>query len=498
MMKWLRKKTLSDFSVAIVSQYLVQFILFFRNFIFAKLLGPYDFGVYSSIFLFFSYGNYANLGVIDGLSRIVPYEIGRGSEERARELLKTGLWGLNFITSLFLLFVIIYSLFSPLETIAVNKTSVILSAVAVLLNQNFMFALTYYRIWHKFKQVYIYQLVQATLDLVLSLLLMFKFKVVGIFWGMTFAFLISFIFSAKNIWKEIKPEINFNLLKEILSVGFQILLVGFTYGFLMSADKFSVANLFEKSKMGYYSVAVGFGVIPYFVSVTLGQFIGQRMVEEFGRTKSKESLKIFLDESLLVLGFITPLISILTIAVAEPFVYFLLPKYIESLNYIAILSIAYYFLSLGAMLGTFLISVNQQGKLLVLNLSFIPLILFLNYLAYKSGVGLLGISCVTFLNFFIRTFILFILGYGNYKDLLYSTKTFAKFFLLSLPIFASFILKFFIPDVYLKFYIRILISFVWLVITYYYLSRKTAIISSMIAIAKKKVETYLDRVLDVF
>lgn len=505
MMKWSRRKVLSDFSVAIVSQYLVQFILFFRNFIFAKLLGPYDFGVYSSIFLFFSYGNYANLGVIDGLSRIVPYEIGSGDEKRARELLRSGLWGLNFITSIFLLIVIIYSFLSPFETVTENKTAVILSAIAVLLNQNFMFALTYYRIRHKFKQAYIYQLVQAVLDLTLSLLLMFKFKIVGIFWGMTLAFLIAFIFSMKNIWKEIKPKVNFHLLKEILNVGFQILLVGFTYGFLMSVDKFSVANLFEKSKMGYYSVAVGFGMIPYFVSVTLGQFVGQRMIEEFGKTKSKESIKIFLDESMLALAFITPLISILTIAVAEPFIHFLLPKYTESLRYIDKLSIAYYFLSLGAILGTFLITINQQVKLLIVNIAFIPFILFLNYLAYNTGLGLLGISYITFLNFFARTFILFILGYGNYKGLIFSTKgflsliiSFAKFSFLSFPIFFSFALKFFIFDVYLRFYLRILISLVWFLIAFYYLLRKTEIISSMIEMAKGKVGMYLNKVLDIF
>lgn len=498
MIKWSRRKAISDFSIALISQYLAQFILFFRNFIFAKLLGPADFGVYSAIFLFFSYGNYSNLGVIDGLSRIVPYELGAGREAKAREFLGSGFWGLNLVSSAFLVSVIIYSFISPFKTIVENKTAVILTSIAVLLNQNFTYALLYHRIKHNFKRAYIFQLIQAVLDLTFSILLLFKFRIVGIFWGMTFSFLLVCFFSLKDIFQEIKLKINFKLLSEIFKVGFQILLVGFTYGFLMSADKFSVANLFEKSKMGIYSVAVAFGVIPYFASATIGQFIGQRMIEEFGRSRSKENLKIFLDESLLVVAFITPLISMLTITLAEPFITILLPKYVESLRYIDKLSIAYYFLSLGAMLGTFLISVNQQGKILVLNLIFIPFILLLNFAVFKTGLDLLGIAYVTFANFFLRTFLLFVLSYSNYSKFFPSVISFVKFSLPSLPILLVFGFKFVDFSEYLRFYFRILIVFIWIGVAIYYLSRKTQIVSSMIGVIKEKAWVYLEKVLNIF
>ncbi len=498
MIKWSRRKAISDLSIAFISQYLTQFILFFRNFIFAKLLGPADFGLYSAIFLFFSYGNYSNLGVIDGLSRIVPYELGAGRESKAREFLGSGFWGLNLITSAFLISVIVYSFISPFETIVENKTAVILTAIAVLLNQNFTYALLYYRVKHNFKKAYIFQLIQALLDLTFSILLLFKFRTVGIFLGMTFSFLLVCFLSLKGVLREINLIINWKLLRKILGVGFQILLIGFTYGFLMSIDKFSVANLFEKSKMGFYSVAVGFGVIPYFASVTVGQFIGQRMIEEFGRSKLKGNLKIFLDESLLVIAFITPLISMLTIALAEPFITIFLPKYVESLRYIDKLSIAYYFLSLGAILGTFLIAVNQQGKILVLNLIFIPFILLLNFVVFKNGFDLLGIAYVTFINFFLRTFILFVLSYINYSKIFLSVISFVKFSLPSLPILMVFALKFVRVDAYLRFYLRILIAFVWFGVSIYYLSRKTQIVSSMMSIVKEKAWVYLEKARDIF
>jgi len=81
--------------------------------------------------------------------------------------------------------VIVYSFISPFETIVENKTAVILTAIAVLLNQNFTYALLYYRVKHNFKKAYIFQLIQALLDLTFSILLHFKFRTDGIFLGMT-------------------------------------------------------------------------------------------------------------------------------------------------------------------------------------------------------------------------------------------------------------------------------------------------------------------------
>ncbi len=497
-MKWERKKALSDIAIAQISQYLTQFILFFRNFIFAKFLGPVDFGIYASIFLFFSYGNYSNLGVVDGISRIVPYQLGAGEDRKARDFLGAGFWGLNFITSVFSVSIIVYSLLSPFKTIQENRFSVILTSIAILLNQNFTYVLTYLRMKHNFKKSYLLQLFQAILDLTLSIILMLKFKVLGIFLGAMLSFLILTLTSIKDLLSEVKPRFDLGILKEILNVGFQILIVGFTYGFLMSADKFSIANLFEKQKMGIYSVAVGLGVLPYFASATLGQFIGQRMLEEYGKTKSKDTLKIFLDESLLAIAFITPIISILTITFAEPFIQIFLPKYIESLRYVDKLAIAYYFLSLGAILGTFLITINQQKMILLLNLFLIPIVLLLNFFAFKNGFDLLGISYVTFLNFSGRTFFLFLLSYKNYYDLYKAIKTFFKFSIPSFPIFLVFAVKFLNLNVYQRIGIRFAFAILFLIVAIIFLSKKTQIVSYMIELMKERIVNYFGKITDLF
>jgi O-antigen/teichoic acid export membrane protein len=81
-MPWSRRKAITDITFVTLSQYLTQFILILRGFIFAKFLGPEQFGVYSAIFLFYTYGVYAQLGILDGLWRLVPYFLAQGDEAK--------------------------------------------------------------------------------------------------------------------------------------------------------------------------------------------------------------------------------------------------------------------------------------------------------------------------------------------------------------------------------------------------------------------------------
>ena len=86
-MTWTRKKALKDVSILTISQYTVQFITALRGFLFAKYLGPEGFGVWASIYLFYTYGQYCHLGVFNGAAILVPEKIGAGKEEEANKLL---------------------------------------------------------------------------------------------------------------------------------------------------------------------------------------------------------------------------------------------------------------------------------------------------------------------------------------------------------------------------------------------------------------------------
>lgn len=479
-MPWSRRKAITDITFVTLSQYLTQFILILRGFIFAKFLGPEQFGVYSAIFLFYTYGVYAQLGILDGLWRLVPYFLAQGDEAKGRNYLSTGFWALNFfgLTFVFLVFII------KLNFI------VLLSAVAVFFFFNFSFMLLKFQIQHKFKLLGVYQILLSIADLIFSSILMFKLRVEGIYIGMNLALILAILIVGKNL--NLKFEKHFDLfeLKEILKIGFVNLLIGFGLRLLMTMDKFSVANFFDKASMGIYSVAYSIGMLPFFIPMALNQVVGQRMIEEYGRTKAVQNLKIFLDESLMFLSFVLPFVSIFAIAFAEPFIILLLPKYIYSLKLVDKLAISFYFISLSAIPLTFLVTINERKWVIISEFLLIGLLFVVNYVIAKSGLGLVWITYAVLVVYFLYFTSLIYLSYRKFYDILKIFNLALKLSLPALPIFLVLALKFINFGEWgnlVKFSLRIMIGLIWISFAIFYLKRKTVIISQMIQMVRERV-----------
>jgi O-antigen/teichoic acid export membrane protein len=487
-MVWTRKKAITDITFVIASQYIIQFILLLRGFIFAKYLGPEQFGVYSAIFLFYTYGIYSHLGITDGLWRLVPYFIGSEENEKAKNYLVTGFWGLNLFASIFLVSVIIYISIASSDFIVKYRIPILLSATAVILFFNLNFALLKFQFSHKFRELGIYQTLLSFFDLLLSLILMFRLGVTGIYLGMNIALLFLSLLSLYKVNFKVEWRFKIFELKEILKIGFVNLIIGFGLRLLMTVDKFSVANFFDKANMGFYSVAYSIGMLSFLIPMGLNQVIAPRMIEEFGRTKEIKSLKIFLDESLLFISFIVPFIAIFVIAFAEPFIAVFLPKYLYSLKLIDKLAIAFYFLSLSAIPLTFLVTINQRREILISEFVLISLMFFLNYMVFKLNLGLTWITYVSVVGYVLYFICVSYLSYRKFYSFRKIIRIILKFSLPSILIFFAFSLKFlhFDENEFLfKFLGRVLIGVVWLWFAILYLKKKTSIISDMINILKR-------------
>ncbi len=479
-MPWSRKKAITDITFVTLSQYLTQFILILRGFIFAKFLGPEQFGVYSAIFLFYTYGMYAQLGILDGLWRLVPYFLAQGEETRGRNYLSTGFWSLNFFGLIFVFFVFALK----------GSFIILLSATAVLLFFNFSFILLKFQIQHMFKFLGIYQTLLSILDLIFSSILMFKLGVGGIYIGMNLALILTILLAGKSLNLKFQKHFNLFELKEILKIGFINLLIGFGLRLLMTMDKFSVANFFDRASMGFYSVAYSIGMLPFFIPMALNQVLGQRMIEEYGRTKEIQNLKILLDESLLFLSFILPFVSILAIAFAEPFIISLLPKYIYSLKLVDKLAIAFYFISLSTIPLTFLVTINERRWVIVLEFILIVLLFVFNFVIAKLSLGLVWITYAVLVVYFIYFICVIYLSYRKFYNIWEIFNLAFKFSLPVVSIFLVFVVKFINFGEWgnlIKFFLRVLIGLIWISFAIFYLKRKTIIISQMIQIIKERV-----------
>ena len=485
-MAWTREKALKDVSVLTIAQYTVQFITVLKGFLFGKYLGPEGVGIWATIYLFFTYGQYCQSGVFNAAFVIVPKKIGSGDFNEANRYLSSAITWVNVFGFLFFLCIIIYVSLSSSTFISSYWIPVLIISLAVPIYQNYYFS--YYRLQfnHNFKKSGIYQASFSAFDLILSFILLLKFGIVGACTGMLFSLFFILLLMHKDSYKNLIIFFDKTTFKELFVIGFQLLLTSFSFTLITTADKFSVANFFSSADMGIFSMASSIAMLPYAVAFAMNTIIIQRMLEEYGKTNNLKSIKIFLREGTASLAFLIPTVSILLITFAELLTPLLLPKYTESLNYIGNLSIGIYFLSISIICYSFLIVQKKYIIIISLQVLLSITVFFCIYCTKKLNIGLQGVSLLTLLNYFIYTLVLYCLSYKNYLKTTEIITRFVKIALPALIILVAFYMKFICADKNILLLIRIGIAGIWGVITYYYLSRHTTIIAQMITIMKNK------------
>ena len=485
-MVWTREKALKDVSILTIAQYAVQFSAVLKGFLFAKYLGPEGFGVWATIHLFFTYGQYCNSGVFYATSVIVPKKIGAGEFEEANRYLSSSITWMNVFGLLFFSTMVMYVTFSSSEFISYYWIPILIISLAVPIHQNYFFSYNRLQFNHNFKKSGIYQATFSTFDLILSFILLLNFGITGICIGMLFSLFLIVFLMGKESYRDLKIFFDKVTFKELSVTGVQLLVLQFSFVFITTVDKFSVANFFSKVDMGIFSMASSLAMLPYTVALAMNGIILQRMLEEYGRTNNLESIKIFLREGTASLAFLIPTISILLIAIAEPLTPWLLPKYIESLKYIGNLSIGVYFLSIGIICWSFLLVQKKYITIISLQILLAGMVVLCVYFSEKLNIGLQEVSLLTIVNYFIFAFVLY---YFSHKNYIKTTAIFIKFVRFTLPpliILSAFFIKFVCADTSILLLIRFGITSVWGIIAYYYLSKHTTIVAQIFTILKNK------------
>ena len=486
-MVWTRKKALKDVTILTISQYTVQFITALKGFLFAKYLGPEGLGVWASIYLIYTYGQYCHFGVFNGAAILVPEKIGAGKIDEANKLLSSAITWMNIFGLLFFIIMAIFVFFSKSIFITTNWLPIVIASFAVPIYLNYNFSIYRLQFQHNFKKSGIYQALFAILDLITSFTLLFLFGITGAFIGLLISLLIIATFITKDGYKELFVFINKDYFKTILKFGFQLLIISFTFIFLTTADKYSLASFFPKKDFGYYSVALSIAMLPYTIAAAIQGIIFQRMLEEYGKTNDVNSLKIFLDESILAIALITPIFFILINTFAEPLISLFLPKYINSIELLYKLSIGIYFLSMGIICFSFLVVIKKNIHLIFSTFFLISLAIFSNYIISKYQPGVTLVTIVTITTYFLYFSILY---FYSYKIFYNTNKILFRLFkiaLISLVIIATILPKYFYLNNILQIALPLCVSIIWATFTFFYLKKNTLILNQIIGILKNKI-----------
>jgi O-antigen/teichoic acid export membrane protein len=169
---------------------------------------------------------------------------------------------------------------------------------------------------------------------------------------------------------------------------------------LRSADRTVILALISEEALGYFGIATIatsiIGTIPNAVhNVTIAP-----VMEKFGKTRNKDSVKNFFIEPMILIAYAIPvLIAGLYFFIHLPIDYFL-TKFSQSIPVVKILIIGSFFQAAAQPALSISLAFNKQIKMIFLVVPLVALNFVLNIMLIRMGWGIEGVALGTGITFF--------------------------------------------------------------------------------------------------
>ncbi len=373
----------------LVSNFLVILVGFINSIVFPKLLSINDYAVYQTFMLYLSYTLVLSLGLSSGL--FIKYG-GRNYHEIDQKAYKSEIILLFVILLLFTIIGVVSAIFFH------NKIVLYISLCIVSLN----FVVTYkflYQAWNKFK---IYSVINGIIPISISGLALLFWLVTGnlkadfviapylIVNGLVCLYLLGGFYqeTLKVKVNKIFSSENFALIR----IGFFVMLGNFINILIHSLDRFFVKALFSSYEFAIYSFAMSLQTIMTIFITAIAQPLYPQLVA--GKIDEKKGSQI--KEILILFGSLSGCAYFVCALIIK----WLLPKYLASINIIAIFFVVFPAMAIINCLYINLYKATRQIKRYIVTLVIIIGTSFLlngaAVLIYKNYLSLVVSTTVTY------------------------------------------------------------------------------------------------------
>lgn len=321
-------KVFKGISLYTISSLSLNFCSLFTGLITYKFIEPYYIGIWQTLLLIETYLMFMRMGIINGMNRELPFELGKGNKSIAISHAETTL----AFTLLLIVTIIVIStgilLFGFVSPKWVFPCLVMMVIVSIKFFNSFL--LGTYRANADFSKLTNIQFIQAVLKLA-AILLVVKWKFNGLLIKeLVLISSLTFLTYHYRPMKSLKVRFNRDSFRKLFKVGFPIFVGGYLIGLLNTVPKLIILKFGTISMLGIYAplltVLTAISVIPDSISA----YLYPKMTFSLGQSNDK--LKIWKKALFTHLG-----IFILGIPVALGCWYFVpmfferfLPNYVES------------------------------------------------------------------------------------------------------------------------------------------------------------------------
>jgi O-antigen/teichoic acid export membrane protein len=295
-----------------------------------RMVAPGTLGLFAGIGLVLGYASIAQLGILNGVNRELPYHLGRGDAARAHALVAAGqAWALasGGVVASCLLAVAIWQLVQgDLLQAAGWATNAILAMFAFYGNNGYL-SITF-RTSSEFVRLARVNVVEAATGLA-ALVLVAAFG----FYGLCLRVILAGATSTALLfrWRPLRvgPHWSRSNLRHLFMIGAPIYAVGTVYGLWTGVINSTLVLHFTGTEgMGLYAmVALGITALEV-VPAALAQVLYPRMAHEYGAGRDTRHLVRMSIKPMVATSAVLALVAAVGWFTVEPVVQFLIPQYV--------------------------------------------------------------------------------------------------------------------------------------------------------------------------
>jgi O-antigen/teichoic acid export membrane protein len=391
-----------------VGQLFLLGVSFLFNLVAAKLLGPEQMGVWTSISLVSIYGMVLTLGIINGMGRDVPYYRGNGDSREVDRTIATAIVWLVAVSALFLLATLLLYRFLP----DAQRTIVMFGLLLLCARIVNAFSTILIRSFRDFRRLGWHQALIGLIMLATIIPLWSQPRLAVIYAGVYLSLIAGMLLSHRFV---VYRPFSILTLQRLLKTGFPIYIVGLMFILLTSIDRVIVLGYLGTAQLGLYTLGSTAIAVLMMVPSLVSNVMYPRLAEHYGATGDVSKLVPLVRRMIHLNLLLTMPVALLFLL---SFYFYIVPVYLdaytEGRNAMAIVMIAVLFLPAGMGFGDFFNVVGKQnvylrnvlGGLLV-NVSAGVL------LVGRAGMGLEGAAIATVGGLLVFT----LLQVGTYMNL---------------------------------------------------------------------------------
>ena len=364
------------------------------NLVAAGVLGPSGFGAWVALTLILQYASFVTLGIPNGAGREIPVRLGAGRTGSAAFVEDVSLGG-TFVAALagaVLATTATLLLAGPSDANA--PAIALLMGLAVATQQLYLLSQVLFRSRFAFRAVAAQMIVAGVVVLVAGLGLL-RFGIVGLTASVVLANIVALVAAAALLPRRPRPHWDLAESRSLISVGLPIMLAGFAFILLTTADRWLVLAFLGREALGVYGL-VGMVVSGLLLIVSVaGQQYFPRLAFSFGAGSGGDELAAIARSQGRTAALAIAAIALPTVAAAWIGVTYFLPAYQEALLplTVAVVGIVAYAASAG--FGNLLNAVGQHRAYLTLLVLAVSGDLLLVTVMLAVGAGLLGAALAT-------------------------------------------------------------------------------------------------------